>query len=232
MVVSINPKSFQDTPICDLPFEEALKIGARRSEDLRPMDFRETSIRFCVVGLRDWLSRYSKDYSERSFFYTIRDASWHWASYCSTNPVLVSACADYRKLSREIVETSSFTELVERLQQPSWLEKFGYASQTPCNILLPLEVMGVVGEVGEAIGISFSKLFQVGLGWSLSTNKQGLYAEWIKDIFNPLFAEVMKVAKERSKVIRKVKNEYEFLLCEQLREQAEQEQERLDKQLK
>ena len=219
-MVSINPKSFQDIPICDLPFEEALKIGAHRSEDLRPTDFRETSFRFCINGLRNWLSRYSRDYGERSFFYTIQDASWHWASYCSTNPIIVSTCAEYRKLSKEIVETSSFTDLVERLQRSSWLEKFGHTSRTPCNILLPQEVLGIMGETGEAIGIPFSKLFQIGLGWSLSTNKQGLYAEWVKDVFNPLFAEVMTVVKERAETMSIVRNEYEFRLCRKLREQG------------
>jgi hypothetical protein len=221
-VVNLNPKAFQDTPLADLCLEDALKAGFRKSENLKPTDFRETSIRFCINGLRNWLSRYAKDYGDRPFFYTIQDVSWHWASFCKVNSVLVNVCKEYATLSREIVESSSYTDLVERLQQPTWFEKFGHGSRTPCNIVLPLEVLGVIGETGEAIGLPFSKFFQVGLAWSLSMNKQGLYSEWTKDVFTPLFNEIMEAAKKRVTVLHEVRIIFEDRLCTQLREQAEQ----------
>jgi len=196
-MVTLNPKSFQDIPLAELPIEEALKAGARRSEDLNVSAFKETSLRFCINGLRSWLHVYVKDYCDRSFYYVLRDLSWHWASFCATNPTMLKVCSDYFSLRKELVENTSYTDLVDRMQQFHWFKEFGHGSRSPCNILMPIETMGIIGETGEAIGIPFSRFFQVGLAWSLSTNKQGLYADWVRDVFTPLFQEVLSVAEKR-----------------------------------
>ena len=218
--VNLNPRAFQDTPLADLCLEDALVIGRRKSENLKPTDFRETSIRFSVKGLRNWLSVYIKDYADESFYHVLRDLSWHWASFCGTNSTLTAICKDYHAIRRDIAEMTSYTDLMDSLQETAWLEKFGRSSR-PCTVLLPMEVLGVVGETGEAIGIPFSKFFQVGLAWSLSTNKRGLYGEWLGNIYTPLFAEVMAVAENRLDKIESVRCEMERRICKSLRQKAE-----------
>jgi len=189
--VNLNPKTFQDTPFCELCFEDALKAGARKSESLKSDSFKETSIRFCVDGLRDWYVAYVDDYLEGSLYNVVRDISWQWASFCGTNDTLVKARVEFVKLRKEIAEKTSYTDLMNRLKQAGRIKEFGYAEKKPFTVLLPSEAMGVISRAGSVLGIPFSKFLQVGMGWSLSTNRQGLYTDWNTDTFAPLFKSVM-----------------------------------------
>jgi len=190
-MVDINPKSFRDTPLAELCFEDALKAGTKKSDKLKSSDFKETSIRFCIDGLRDWYSAYVDDYLDGSLYNVIRDISWHWASFCETDTTLVRARTEFTKLRKEITEKTAYTDLVERMKQSARIREFGYVGRNPYHVSLPLEVVGIVGRTGAAIGLPFSKFFQVGMGWSLSTNRQGLYATWLDEVFSPLFISML-----------------------------------------
>jgi hypothetical protein len=215
-VVNLNPKSFRDVPLAELCLEDALKAGARRSEALKPTDFKETSIRFCIDGLQHWLRTYSEDYCDRSLFYVVRDLIWHWASFCESNATLTEVRKSYVALRRDIVENSSYVDLVDRLQKGNRVKEFGFGAP-PFNVLLPMEAYGVISRCGEAIGISFSKFVQVGLAWSLSTNNKGLYTDWINDVFVPLFTEVTTMASKRADTIDEIRGTLEQRMLKKLR---------------
>ena len=206
--VNLNPKAFVDTPTCDLCFEDALEVGRKKSDALKPQDFKETSIRFCVDGLRDWYATYAEDVLSSSIRYVLRDISWQWASFCTTDPTLTKARTAFVVLRKEITENTAYTDLIDRMKQQAKIKEFGYTSRRPFNLDLPLEAMGVISRTGEALGIPFSRFFQVGLGWSLSTNRQGMYAEWTKEVFTPLQNAVMDWAKGKLDDLLEV----EFLL--------------------
>ena len=199
MTVNLNPKSFQDTPLAELCFEEALKVGVRRSADLKQADFRETSIRFCVDGLRDWYAAYVDSYGGGSLYSVLQNIGWHWASFCETDATLTEVRTEFIKLRKEITEKTAYTDLTERMKQSAKIKEFGYGGRSPFNISLPREVIGIVGRTGASLGIPFSKFFQIGLGWSLSTNQQGLYKGWTDVVFGPLFGSVMSLANGRIK---------------------------------
>src|SRR3972149_677303 len=178
--VNLNPKSFQDTPLCELCFEDALKAGAKKSESLKPSDFKETSIRFCVDGLYKWYKSFSKHYETGSVFTMIRDSSWWWSSFCATDPTLTKLVKDYYSLLKEITENTSYTDLAERMDDASRVEKVG-RSKLHFSILIPYEAHGVILDCSTALGVPFSLFFQVGLGKALSSNRQGLYSKWVAD---------------------------------------------------
>ena len=197
--LSLNPKTFRDTPICELCFEDALKSGAAKTEKLKPGDLKETSIRFCIEGLRDWYSAYVDDYLGSSSLYAvIRDISWHWASHCENNDTLIAVRSEFVGLRREIAEQTSYTDLMERMKQSTRIKEFGYAARRPVTISLPSQAVGVISRTSESMGIPFSRFLQVGMGWSLSTNRNGLYQGWVHDIFTPLFDSVQARAAERA----------------------------------
>lgn len=194
--ISVNPKTFKEQPLCELCFEDALRIGESRGGKLRAQEFKETSIRFCVDGLRDWLTTFADDRAGSSLYAVIRDGIWHWASFCETDPVLVTARKEFVRLRREIAEETSYTDVMERLKQPASI-LFGRASRRSINVALPMEAVGVVSRTGEALGIYFSKFVQVGLAWSLAHNRDRLYASWASEVFDPLFRSVMSWAAEK-----------------------------------
>ncbi|MGR3295993.1 MAG: hypothetical protein ACUZ8A_07190 [Candidatus Bathyanammoxibius sp.] len=191
-MVNLNPSSFRDTPLAELCLEDALKAGANRSSNLKPSEFKETSIRFCVEGLRDWYTAYVDDYCNCSLFQVIRDISWHWASYCETSEAMTLARTEFADLRREIAEKTAYVDLMDRMKKTTRIPEFVARGRTPYNLVLPTEVIGVVGRTGTALGIPFYGFFQVGLAWSLSTNRQGLYPAWVAEKFTPLFASVTK----------------------------------------
>ena len=195
--VSIRPSEAVEESLCDLCFEDALRIGVAKSTNLKSQDFKETSIRFCVDGLRDWYVAYVDDYLEGSLYNVVRDISWQWASFCGTNDTLVKARVEFVKLRKEIAEKTSYTDLMNRLKQAGRIKEFGYSEKKPFTVLLPSEAMGVISRAGAVLGIPFSKFLQVGMGWSLSTNRQGLYVDWNTDTFAPLFKSVMDWADKK-----------------------------------
>jgi len=203
---NLSPKSFRETPLCELCFEDALKAGSTRSEKVKPADFTETSIRFCVDGLRDWYSSFVKSYCDCSLRTAIRDISWQWASFCENNTSLVNVRGEFLRLRQEITEKTAYTDLVERMRQQVNIKEFDRTgSAYPCNIDLPTEAAGIISETGEALGINFSRFLQVGLAWSLSTNRQGLYTGWVEAIQKPLFTAVMVWAERKVKDLEEVR---------------------------
>lgn len=192
--VKLSSASFREIPLAELCMEDALKLGAAKLKNLKPEEVKETSIRFCVDGLHDWLMTYVDDYCDGSFSGVISALSWHWASFCETSETLLKVRADFSELRHEIAEGTSYVDLMERLKQAPRIKEFGYARR-PLNVRVPVRVISIVGHMSTALGVNFSKLFQVGLGWSLSTNREGLYAVWIAEVFNPLFGALMDHAK-------------------------------------
>jgi hypothetical protein len=190
----LSPDSFHETPLAELPLEEALKIGASRSAKLKSEELADTSIRFCVEGLRDWLSAYANDCCGISLYSLVRDMSWHWASYCTTNSQITDLRKDLFSLRREIVEKTAYTDLAARLREAPRVKLFGRGERFPHNFLLPREAIGMIREAGELLDVPFSRFFQVGLAWSLSTNQAGLYTDWVEEVVKPLIREVQSVA--------------------------------------
>jgi len=207
--VNLNPKTFQDAPLCTLCFEEALREGARKSAALNSQDFKETSIRFCIDGLYKWYKSFSKHYGRSSVFVMARDASWWWASFCGTDPVLTKLVREYYILLKDITENTDYTDLAERMDEPLRVEKIGRGGK-PFTVLIPFECHGIILDCATAIGMPFSIFYQLGLAKALATNHGGLFNKWVSGKVNPLFDEVMGHAKSRVKIYRRIKNELEF----------------------
>lgn len=205
-LVSLNPLSFEDIRLCERCLEDALDEGHKLSEKQKPDAWHETSIRFCVDGLYKWYKSYV---GEGSVFSAVRDLSWHWMSFCCNDPVLSRARREYASLLKEITENTPYTDLADRMDEYHRFLYFGRRGRS-FNISIPREASGVIGDTAVAIGTSFSSLLQVGLGWSLSTNRQGLYQSWIKSVFTPLFDEVMTVANNRLEEFTEIRNTLEF----------------------
>jgi hypothetical protein len=207
--VPLNPKTFKETPLCDLCFEEALKIGSRKSESLKSSDFKETSIRFCIDGLYKWYKSFSHSYHSKSVFAMIRDASWYWASFCENDLTFSSVVKEYYSLLKDITENTAYTKLAERMDESDKIEKTGHGGR-PFSINIPVEANGVIADCAVAIGVTFSVFFQLGLGKALSANQQGLYSSWSQAKIQPLFDEVMTRAKARLDDFAEIRNSMEF----------------------
>jgi len=213
--VNINPKTFQDTPLCDLCFEDALREGSQKSAGLKPQDFKETSVRFCVDGLYKWYKSYTKHYGKSSVFIMVRDASWWWASFCGTSESLTELVKGYYSLLKEITENTAHTDLAERMDETVRIEKVGRGSY-PFSVLIPFECHGIISDCAVALGMPFAQFYQLGLAKALSTNRNGLYAKWVSSKVDPLFDEVMERVKSRIKVFGRIRNEVEFRGCQEL----------------
>ena len=211
--VNLNPRAFVDTPACDLCFEDALEVGRKKSEGLKPQDLKETSIRFCVDGLYKWYKSFSKQHGKSSVFTMIRDASWWWASFCGTDPTLIKLVKEYYELLKDITENTSYADLAERMDEADRVEKVG-KSRTHFSVNIPFECHGVISDCSVALGMSFGQFYQLGLAKALASNRNGIYAKWVKDTVDPLFNEVMGRAKTRIKSFRRIKNELEFRAIE------------------
>jgi len=207
--VNLNPRTFQDTPFCDLCFEDALEAGCKKSDGLKSQDFKETSIRFCVDGLYKWYKSFSKHYGRSSVFVMVRDAGWWWASFCGTDPILTKLVREYYDLLKDITENTDYTDLAERMDEPLHVEKIGRSGR-PFTVLIPFECHGIILDCATALGMPFSIFYQLGLAKALSTNRGGLFPKWVSSKVDPLFDEVMSYAKSRVKVFRRIRNELEF----------------------
>ncbi|MDD4984323.1 MAG: hypothetical protein PHQ43_00840 [Dehalococcoidales bacterium] len=208
-MVNINPKAFQDEPLCHRCFEDALKIGSSKSDGLKPHDFKETSIRFCVDGLLKWYKSFAKHYGKSSVFVMVRDASWWWASFCGTDPTLTKLVKEYYDLLKDITENTDYTDLAERMDETFRTKEIGRGGR-PFNISIPFECHGIIADCATAIGMPFAIFYQLGLAKALSTNRNSLYAKWVTSTVNPLFDEVMGHAKSRAKVYRRIRNDMAF----------------------
>jgi len=194
--VKLSTTSFRDAPICELCLEDALKAGAAKSEKLKPQDFKETSMRFCVDGLHKCLKSFSKHYTEVSLFGVIRDLSWYWASFCSTDEVLVGLVREYYALIKNLTEDTDFTDLYDRADEPLRVKEIG-RSGYPFNVSVPAGTYGCIQDCAVALGTSFSVFYQVGIARALSSDSQGRYSTWSATKFVPLFDEFMQRAKAR-----------------------------------
>jgi len=218
--VNLNPRAFVDTPTCDLCFEDALEVGHKKFDGLKPQDFKETSIRFCVDGLYKWYKSFSKQHGKASVFTMIRDASWWWASFCGTDPTLVKLVKEYYELLKDITENTDYTDLAERMDEPLRVKEIGRGGK-PFNISIPFECHGVISDCSTAIGVPFAIFYQLGLAKALSTNRNSLYAKWVTSTVNPLFDEVMGHARTRQKLYKRIRNDMEFLQCQELQESVD-----------
>ncbi len=193
--VSIRPDSFVNESLCDLCFEDALKIGSAKSSGLQASDFNVTSFRPCVDGLIKRYKAFSRQYKS-SVFALLRDASWYWASFCETNDVLACVSKEYFTLLRDLTENYNYTDLEDKLDAGKKVKEVGYRTR-PINIVIPREVHGVIADCGASIGVPFSLFYQVGLGWAVTRNNRELYKSWSDEVFQPLFDEVMGRAEKR-----------------------------------
>ena len=203
--VKLSTSSFRDTPLVELCMEDALALGKARLKGMNPEDFRDTSIRFCIDGLYDWLTIYVDKYCNGSLFKTISALSWHWESFCDTDATLLKLRAGFSETRHEIAENTSYVDLMDSLHQGPRHKEFGYVSRHPTLIRVPSSVVRVVGHTSSALGMSFSRFFQVGLAWSLSTNREGLYSAWVTAVFTPLFTSLMDYAKQRLNTLEEVR---------------------------
>ena len=187
--VKLSTSSFRDIPICELCLEDALNAGAAKSEKLKPDDFSETSIRFCIGGLEGMLILYSDEHYNNSLRRLLRDASWQWASRCEMDQDMLRVRAELSDL-RHILSETNYVHLMDELTLTQWrLKELGYAKR-PTNVHLPNGSYGIINRSATALGISFSRFFQIGLAWSLSTNGMGLYSPWIKGTVDPIMSEL------------------------------------------
>lgn len=206
--VKLSTSSFQDIPICELCLEDALKAGAAKSEKLNPQDFRETSIRFCVDGLRGWLKSFAVNRGNTTLFAMMRDLSWYWASFCSTDETMQGLIREYYSLLKDLTEKTASTELVAQLDEPLRVKEIGY-SEHPLNIVVPRAAWGSIQECATALGASVSVFYQLGLAKALSSNSMGLYGLWSADKFIPLFGEFMQRSKDRLARLKKIRRHME-----------------------
>jgi len=207
--VNLNPRTFQDTPFCELCFEDALEVGRKKSEALKQQDFKETSIRFCVDGLYKWYKSFAKQHGKSSVFTMIRDASWWWASFCGTDPILTKLVREYYDLLKDITENTDYTDLAERMDETFRTKEIGRGGK-PFNILVPFECHGVIADCAVAVGMPFAIFYQLGLAKALATNRGSLFPKWVSSKVDPLFGEVMAYAKSRIKIFDRIRNEIEF----------------------
>jgi len=212
--IKLSTSSFRDVPICELCLEDALKAGAARSAQLKPQDFKETSIRFSVNGLLKWYKSYAKHYGETSVYTMFRDLGWYVASYCVTNDVLVSLVKEYYSLLKDITENTDYDDLAERMDESKKIEKIGF-SRHHCSLLVPLSCHGVVSDCAAAIGTPFSIFYQLELGMALIANQRELYGAWGKSKVIPLFEEVIGRAEQRLKNFREIRGTMEQRQLEQ-----------------
>jgi len=203
-MVNLNPKSFQDTPLCELCFEDALKAGAKKSEKLKPADFKETSIRFCIDGLYKWYKSFSRHYGKSSVFVMIRDASWWWASFCGTDPTLTKLVREYYALLKDITENTSYADLAERMDEAPKIKEVG-RSGYPFSVLIPFECHGIISDCAAALGMTFGQFYQLGLAKALAANRNGMYSKWVADKVDPLLNEVMGRAEDRLRSFREIR---------------------------
>jgi hypothetical protein len=207
---SLNPKGFQDIPLCELCFEDALKAGAKRSEELDRKDFFETSIRFCIDGLYKWLKSYSRSYGGPSVFAILRDISWWWASFCGTDPALSSLVRKYYALLKDITENTDYTDLTDRMDEPLRVKEVGRSSRH-FTIIIPFECHGVIADCATALGMPFAVFYQLGVARALSVNRAGLFRAWATSKIDPFYDEVGTRIKTKMKALRRIENDKKFM---------------------
>jgi len=150
----------------------------------------------------------------------VRDVSWWWASFCGTDPTFTKLVRDYYALLKDITENTDYTDLAERMDEPLRVKEIGRGGR-PFNVLVPFECYGVVSDCATAIGMPFAIFYQVGLAKALASNQGGLYSKWVASTVNPIFNEVMGHAKSRQKVYKRIRNDMEFLQCQELQESVD-----------
>lgn len=195
--VRIGLSSFKDVPLCELTMEEALKSGIKKSADLKQADFLDTSIRFCVPGLRDWYSSYVHNYCDMALYSVFRNIVWQWASFCETDTTFKKVRDEFNALQRGIVESTTYTDLADKMRDVVRIKEFSYGSRIPFNVSLPREAVGIISQSSNALSIPFNSFLQVGYAWSLSTNRNGLYKPWVTSYVKPLLDSVMAHAEDQ-----------------------------------
>ena len=208
--VNLNPRAFVDTPVCDLCFEDALEVGRKKSDGLKPQDFKETSIRFCIDGLYKWYKSFARHYGKSSVYVMARDVSWYWASFCGTDPTMVGIVREYYSLLKDITENTPYADLAERMDEAERIKEVGKRSYTPFSIAIPSEAHGIIADCAGALGTNFSLFYQVGMGRALSANRQGLYSFWVDGKFNLLWEEVMSRSEKRLQDLLEIRNTMDF----------------------
>jgi len=206
--VKLSTSSFRDIPICELCLEDALKAGAAKSEKLKPQDFRETSIRFCIDGLCSWLKSFAVNRGETTLFAMTRDLSWYWASFCSTDETMLGLVVEYYSLLRDLTEKTALTDLVAQLDEPLRVKEVGYGGR-PLNIVVPRAAWGSIQECATALGASASIFYQLGMAKALTSNSLELYSSWSAERFVPLFGEFMQRAKDRLVRLKRIRRHME-----------------------
>ena len=202
--VKLSTSSFRDVPICELCLEDALKAGAAKTGQLKPQELKETSIRFCVDGLYDWLRSFAKHYGESSPFGMVRDLSWYWASFCSTDETMIGLIQEYYSLLKDLTENTDFTDLVRDMNEPVRVEKVGRAGPH-ITVVIPFPSYGAIQDCAMALGTSFGVFYQLGLSKALAADSQERYSTWSATRFVPLFDEFMQRSKAKLKRLKEIR---------------------------
>lgn len=208
-VANLNPKFFKDTPVCELSFEEALKVGAKKCDDLGSDGFKETSIRFRVSGLADWYQAYACLY-QVPIATLVRNTSWYCSSFCLNNPNLSNLVDVYNKLRDDITRNTDYVDLVTSMRDAPRMKEFGRSEGYPLNVMIPREVQAIISDCAAAVGISPSSMLQIGMAVALSSNHVGLYRTWSGSVVVPLVRELKVLCTSRVSYLNEIRNRMEF----------------------
>ena len=205
--VKLSTASFRDTPIIELCLEDALKAGAAKTEKLvkEQQTLKETSMRFCVNGLYKCLKSFAKHYGETSAFAMIRDLSWYWSSFCTTDETMVNLVREYYSLLKDLTENTDFTDLWDRMDEPLPVKEVGWRGH-PFNVSVPQVAWGAIQDCAMALGTSSSTFYQVGLSKAMASDSKGRYVAWAATVFVPLFDEFMQRSKVRLKSLQEIRH--------------------------
>ena len=207
--VKLSTTSFRDIPICELCLEDALKAGAAKTGQLKPQDLKETSLRFCVNGLYKCLKSFARHYGETSAFTMIRDLSWYWASFCSTDETMVELVREYDSLLKDMTEHTDFTDLWDRMDDQLPVKERGWAGSS-FNVSVPHTTWGAIHDCAVALGTSFSVFYQVGLSKAMASDSKSLYVAWAATVFAPLYSEFLERAKIRLGSLQEIRHLVEY----------------------
>jgi hypothetical protein len=204
----LSPSMFVSEALCELTFEDALDKGLKRSMELEDREFHPTSIRFYVRGLANWIKAYSKSVGKRPFAVT-RDACWMIKSFCENDRGLTTVVQEYYLTLKEITETTIYVDLAKRLDDKETIRNLG-SGGSPVNVLVAREAHGVILDCADALGVSFSILYQVVLAWCLSRNSRGNYINWYEAVVSSAMDEILGLANQRIAMFREVRHLIEY----------------------
>jgi hypothetical protein len=209
---SLKPTDASPEELFELSFEEALLRGRSLSERVPDKEWMDTSIRFNVEGLYNWLASYTEQCKDWSLFYLLQDANWQWVSFCRNNPTINKAEQSYRALQKLITEETDYVDLADRMNERSRVKNSIGNGGKPVSIHISRSAHGYLCQCSLSLGISYSIFQQSGYAWCLSHNAKGLYAKWVASRAEPLITEILDLAEKRLAIFSEIENTTNFRL--------------------